>query len=205
MKSAVAFAIRGECQAPETFRGITRAPSAFGQVAGLSHHFRGAGNHRLLRGVEVGQGDGAFLGQGMDEALQFLRGQADDRHHGAGIFLGLPLHEAAALGHRGQGVGGAQHPGGVQGAVFPQAVAAHRPGLDPGGLQGLIETEIDHGDGRLEIHRLGEFLHGAFKTEALQGQAGGLFGQVEQLPGAGSRYHKGPGPCPRTGNPGREK
>ena len=56
-----------------------------------------------------------------------------------------------------------------------------------------MEAEVDYGDRRLEIHRFGEFLHGAFKTETLQGETGGLLGQVEQLPGPGVGIVKIPG------------
>ena len=121
----------------------------------------------------------------MHQPLQLLRRQADDRGHGAGIFLGLPVHEAAALAHRRQGIAGAQHPGGIQGAVFPQAVAAHRRRRNPGFGQGPVETEVDHRDRGLEVHRQGEFLHGAGETEPFERQAGGLLRQVEQIPGPG--------------------
>jgi hypothetical protein len=49
----------------------------------------------------------------------------------------------------------------------------------------LIKAEIHQGDRGLEVHRLRKLLHRAFKTKALQGEAGGLLGYPKKFSGLG--------------------
>ncbi len=131
-KSRVASSINGECQAPETFNGMTLAPSAFARFPARAT-ISGEPEITVCTGVlKLARAMGPSLVKGWTSPFSFSGVRPMTAAMVAGIFLRLPVHEAAALGHRGDGIIGAQHPRGIQGAVLPQAVAAHRRGLNPG-------------------------------------------------------------------------
>jgi hypothetical protein len=118
---------------PRNLEGHHPGAEGLGRLPGPGHQFPGPGNHRLLRGVEIGQGQGAFSQERFQGIGQLVRGQPDDRGHGAGMALRFPLHEAAPLPDRFQGVAGAQHPAANRALnsprLWPQTAAGVAPAL----------------------------------------------------------------------------
>ena len=145
----------------------------FGQLPGPVHRGGVAGDDDLTGAVEVGALHHAGVGGLLTDLLQGIPVQVQHRRHAAGAVLHRVGHGLAPEGHQGDGGGGVQHPGAVQGGVLPQAEAGGivgddarllQQGGDPGGeghhaglgVPGVIQAVLRSVKARLlqvEVHR----------------------------------------------------
>ncbi len=104
-----------------------------------------AGDHRLLRGIQVGEP------HPFDAFDSLAHGIPVAHHggHGAGLGMG-GLHDEASprLGDADQ-VLGVEDAGGIEGGVLPVAVAGGEVGLHPKGLQKVVEGHVRRSHCRL--------------------------------------------------------
>jgi hypothetical protein len=91
------------------------------------------------------------------------------------------MHQLTAFIYQFQAILHRDHPGGVQGTVFTQAVAGAYSRLYAGILDGCQTSQIHSCDRRLQIDGLGQLFHRTFKAQLGYGQARGTVRSVKYL------------------------
>ena len=120
-------------------------PLALELAAHTADGVRAAGEDYL--GTAVVVGDHHALG-GVHQRFEFTAVKA---HHGGHRAAAGGGHQLAAGLHQLDARLGIEHPGGVEGHQFPEAVARHQIGAAALGLQAIHQQALHHKEGRLGV------------------------------------------------------